>query len=642
MKIIAIRTLPGCSQEYLKILKSKTLYRLYTEYEIDEQDRISIQKEIPLDFFFREKTSPQLTVNISAIVGKNGAGKSSIIELIMRAINNIAIRYMKSKNSLIFIPKLFIDLYFTTDNQFYKCQVRGKTILFFKQDKISKKLNEPIPDFDLKNFFYTIAVNYSHYAYNSGDFDREGDWLGGVFHKNDGYQTPLVLNPYRESNDIAIDNEKHLIKSRLIANLALANHNQNTKIKQLSDGAEVEYLRLKKRIAIDRLTIYKDRIVEKDISSGEPKHVTVDVTLQDIFDNREKLVFLKRLAVVYKFPFDNKINGKYKEVYDYIIYKTIRIAIKYFEDDLIFFKGARKFDSIKQDRWINDLLKEPSHITLKLRQTINFLRQKHFKYEDQNLSLKDLDTAITSIPTTNKQAVNVVEFVPPPIFDVEIFLKTYHSKKIIPFSALSSGEKQLTYSIQSLFYHLLNIESVYSNTKKRTAYRNVNIFLEEVEMYAHPEMQRRYISNILTGIKNLGLKKIKGINICFLTHSPFVLTDIPDSNILFLTDNGNTLEKDSSPKTFGGNIHDLLANSFFLDSGTIGSFSHQVINELIEEINEIDKNAGKKEKDRILNMIEIIGEPFLRIKITDLFYSKFSNEKRIAELEEEIKRLKDA
>ncbi|WP_017258886.1 AAA family ATPase [Pedobacter arcticus] len=640
MKIIAVRPLRGCDPNFLKVLKSNNLYRFYTEYEIDSHDNLTFERELVQDFFFSEKISEQLTVNISAIVGKNGSGKSSLIELIMRAINNIAFLHMKSDHRLFFIAKVNLDLYFETDGEFYKCRLKGRVINFYKKNKDTKKINESVENFDLRNFFYTIAVNYSHYAYNSGDFASEGDWLSGVFHKNDGYQTPLVLNPFRESNDIAIDNEKHLIKSRLIANLALAMQNKNKDIRKLSDGAEVEFIKLKKRIGIEGIPIYSTT-EERKGPDGKMESVDVKVAVRDIFTEDAKVTFLKRLAVIYGFAYDENPKAKYKEVYDYLIYKTVRIAIKYFKRELVFFEKGKKFDSTKQDKWISNLLKEPSHITLKLRQTINFLNEEHFGYEDQDLDLTDLDKKIFGVNENRKKKIETIDLVPPPVFEVEIFLKTTRGKKTIPFSSLSSGEKQLTYSTNSLLYHLLNIESVYSNTSKRTAYRNVNIFLEEVELYAHPEMQRKYVSTILSGIKNLGLKKIRGINICFLTHSPFVLTDIPDSNILFLTDNGNMLEKSKCPKTFGGNIHDLLANSFFLKEGTIGSFSHGIINKLIGEINKLDKDALKKDKDKLLSIIEIIGEPFIRMKVLDLFHSKFSKENRIFELEEELRRLKN-
>lgn len=70
------------------------------------------------------------------------------------------------------------------------------------------------------NLFYTIVTNYSLQAFNANDYffeechklkigekkDEFGDniWINSLFHKNDGYMTPIVLNPYRD-NDMPRD-----------------------------------------------------------------------------------------------------------------------------------------------------------------------------------------------------------------------------------------------------------------------------------------------------------------------------------------------------------------------------------------------------------------------------------------------------
>ena len=80
------------------------------------------------------------------------------------------------------------------------------------------------------NFFYTMVSNFSHYAYNIYDFckewvpangryssDNERCWLYYIFHKNDGYRSPLVLNPYRDKGNIDVNNEAYLSSQRLIS-----------------------------------------------------------------------------------------------------------------------------------------------------------------------------------------------------------------------------------------------------------------------------------------------------------------------------------------------------------------------------------------------------------------------------------------
>lgn len=34
--------------------------------------------------------------------------------------------------------------------------------------------------------------------------EEERCWLSALFHKNDSYQTPIVLNPFRESGNVKL------------------------------------------------------------------------------------------------------------------------------------------------------------------------------------------------------------------------------------------------------------------------------------------------------------------------------------------------------------------------------------------------------------------------------------------------------
>lgn len=86
-------------------------------------------------------------------------------------------------------------------------------------------------------FFYTVVCNYSFYAYNYRDYSyeetnnkrllevNEGNeatgeskyWISGLFHKNDGYQAPIVLNPWRHNGNLDVAKENELAMERLIS-----------------------------------------------------------------------------------------------------------------------------------------------------------------------------------------------------------------------------------------------------------------------------------------------------------------------------------------------------------------------------------------------------------------------------------------
>ena len=74
---------------------------------------------------------------------------------------------------------------------------------------------------------------------------------------------------------------------------------------------------------------------------------------------------------------------------------------------------------------------------------------------------------------------------------------------------------------------------------------------------------------------NISIIKSININVILATHSPFILSDIPDSNILFL-ENGDLPQK-SIKGTFCGNVCELLEQSFFLQSGFMGYYAKSII-----------------------------------------------------------------
>lgn len=162
--------------------------------------------------------------------------------------------------------------------------------------------------------------------------------------------------------------------------------------------------------------------------------------------------------------------------------------------------------------------------------------------------------------------------IPPPFFDTAIGLVELNTGVYVSFEHLSSGEKQQAYSTSALVYHLKNLDSVSDDrsSSERAAYPYVQLVLEEVELYYHPELQRQLVKNILDGIKQARLRNIKWISICIVTHSPFVLSDIPSSNVLALRKDG---EGTSKLPCFASNIHEMLKLSFFLKNGTIGDLA---------------------------------------------------------------------
>ena len=181
--------------------------------------------------------------------------------------------------------------------------------------------------------------------------------------------------------------------------------------------------------------------------------------------------------------------------------------------------------------------------------------------------------------------------------------------------------------------------------------KDLIIYLDEPDIALHPKWQKKLI-DILVEI----LSQNKNIKIHFIvtTHSPFLLSDIPKQNIIFLDtykkdedDNqkeGNCKVVDGTKQTFGANIHTLLTDSFFMEGGLMGEFAKQKINEIIKNLKDKKYKYTKKEKTKVLLTIESIGEPFLKSKLLDMYNRRFIDDYKIREqkrIDEQIRILQE-
>ena len=221
-----------------------------------------------------------------------------------------------------------------------------------------------------------------------------------------------------------------------------------------------------------------------------------------------------------------------------------------------------------------------------------------------------------------KQDVFPLDLLPPPIYKAEILFYSEQSKSVyIPYNYLSSGEKQLLNNFGALIYHLRNIDSVADNGR---LYENVNVILEEIELYFHPEYQRMIVKVLLEKLQSIVFKHIKRVNTTFVTHSPFILSDIPLCNVLFLKNGKPAMEK-MQENAFGANIHGLLKNGVFLPSLPMGEFAYDKINELFEKLNGYKLNPNDLEqKDWFYSNIMRVGEPYLREQLMKLYNMHYS------------------
>ena len=165
--------------------------------------------------------------------------------------------------------------------------------------------------------------------------------------------------------------------------------------------------------------------------------------------------------------------------------------------------------------------------------------------------------------------------------------------------------------------------------------KNLIIYLDEPDSTLHPQWQKKFLSHLVNVFSDFTHK----IHFIITSHSPFILSDLPKENVIFLKNGKQDKSVDINP--FGANIHTLLSHGFFMQDGLMGEFAKEKINDVYKFLS--DKNyAGDMNKDKAEQIIKIIGEPVLQKELQKLFDKNTHTniDERIKAHENEIARLK--
>ena len=490
--------------------------RFHCEYNDKTKELTITENDDYISDFFGED------INVTAIVGKNGSGKSNILKSLFQNDDNSSAKeklwYLLYNNGL---SIYFIDNMGIHENK--DIQKNSKyNIEELKKKSIQPKINFsmiyfsnifqylPVHDDKQDRSFYNISTSYLINRYskklnNSSNFKSQYN-----YYKSKAIEQTITM--LQDTNlKLNFDLPKEL---NIVTQGGYPTDEYNKMEKILKKEEDILFkLRVKYNIIYNYIFNYlDDEEVQKLLNSGNKK------TIEDFYEE-----------IKIELPFDNEV------------------------DDFL------------------NLLDNPNFIMT-------------------SIKIKDInDIFIEKLKSFNKvQAFSLN------LLDV----LTFNWKP-----ELSSGQEAFLFQFAQ-FYNILKNGN---NIK-----RDIIILIDEGETTMHPDWQKQYIKWYI----DFFLKNFKDNNfhLIFTTHSPFLLSDIPKENIVFL--NGSLKEK----QTFGANIHTLLSDSFFMKNGLMGEFAKSKINEIKEFHTKVIKEKKTDEniefynqnKDKFWQIQEIIGEPFLQ------------------------------
>ncbi len=163
--------------------------------------------------------------------------------------------------------------------------------------------------------------------------------------------------------------------------------------------------------------------------------------------------------------------------------------------------------------------------------------------------------------------------------------------------------------------------------------------LDEGETTLHPHWQKQYIKWITEYIRMMFPEK--KIQFILATNNPIIASDVPSSNIIKLKpdEKSNARVVETNSKTFGANIYDLLKDDFFIEDGFMGEFAKTKIDETISWLNNTSRDLSKS--NDILRIINTIGERFIYQKLLEKYEEVTGQNARLLTIQRKIKELQE-
>lgn len=186
------------------------------------------------------------------------------------------------------------------------------------------------------------------------------------------------------------------------------------------------------------------------------------------------------------------------------------------------------------------------------------------------------------------------------------FFDMYFSQNLGVNTILSSGEQNLLDLFSRLYDALMTSPKQFANINSKRL-----ILLDEAEIGFHPDWQRRYINLLLDFLQTMiVVKPDEDFQVLISTHSPVLLSDIPNCcvNYLEVDENGFTHNVSNTEvrETFVTNVFEQYRDSFFIKDGLIGEFARRKLNDVQAAI------ENEQVTDETKKVVEMIGD--VRIK----------------------------
>ena len=566
------------------------------EYNLSPNYRFSFQPDTKT-FYMEERTSlpnnwfGKNIHNVTAIVGKNGAGKTNLIDCIIKALcgQGGGVIFFKY-NNLIYtnIPEQ-LDIYKFSFNV-----VRIKRGGSPLNQESTNNIKETLVTFYSPTIDRGLSNKHSHYS-------RFRDLSNSFFLRQ-------PLSRLTNAPEYAHISEVDIMQTNDIFRLLLFFIYSNEYKYSVFESIKLpEYFELK-------LLYYSD---------SEPQHPTYKVLSSDVPTEKFK-ARLKKFILTQIFLLERN----YPESWDNeTTFEEVLLSLNNGEN-----YRPNIFDTLCQLYDSGDII---------YKEELTGLRKGYYEFKCK-----------IRIGAISQEFINALycyyNFIPmAPYASFGTMESNISNAQVVINYGMSSGERALytffsrligeIFGKQGEIHHAAINKIIHDNKYDG---KTIIILLDEPDLQLHPEWQQKFI-DMLLHLLWLYFPKVN-FQIIITTHSPILLSDIPKSNVIFIDKNfdgsSRVCNEVDFNETFAANIHSLYNNSFFLDGIPIGCFAKRKVEELYDKIN------NDVLSDNIIEDIYRIGEPIIRGVLLKLYDEKRKSSKkseRIKMLKKELSKLEE-
>ncbi|MFH7014680.1 AAA family ATPase [Flavobacterium sp. FlaQc-47] len=515
---------------------------------------------------------------ITGIIGKNASGKTNILELI---------QYISDGANTI-INRSFLAVY--SDS--------GRMLIYnYKINQLSSEFLSEIRDYpgritDTASVFFSNVFdgrrhNFGKRIINISTNDMLNSQFGENINKN--YQKTIqqqilfIKSPQfslLEQAETDVGGSQNLKPSKVVLTSPIwANITNRVRTFEEKFRREFEY-----QIPLrDFVQSFRKKITDNK-SSNSLKYFTAFLVYIDFILNRDILKYSDQ--------------GKYKNKNDYlkILEQIFKVASADPRIDETFRFITSEFTLIIDEHY-------------NVFETVKFLRDlRDFEIEDQSSDEFKQDIGTYS----NRRIQFNLDYTSSIGFFLSGYLEAVTNQSLsysVEWAGISSGHKAY-----------INLFSNFYSAIERIKEPNVLICIDEGDLYFHPKWQTEFLFKLIKILPKL-LKK--NCQLFLTTHSPFLVSDLPKNNLLFVNKNveGNLLVLSNElieGETFGGNIGELYLDAFFMQGSLISHFAASKIQELVIKVRS-DKDSLNS---RDLLLIDQIGDQLIKKQIEKIFHDK--------------------